>query len=101
MNARTALLTGAAFATLIVLGCISAASPEFKYHATTVAIVVLAVMSLSGVLAAMIAPLLDALIDPRLDLTEPADEFTTAHGIDAETIEAEAGDRFSGWTSRS
>jgi uncharacterized membrane protein AbrB (regulator of aidB expression) len=57
MNAyitRTALAGTAAIGTLVALGIASSVSPEFKYHATTACIVLLALVSIAGVLAAAI-----------------------------------------------
>lgn len=58
MTRKSVLLTVTAFAILVVCGVLSAGSPEFKAHATTVAVAILAVISLSGVLLALITPLL-------------------------------------------
>lgn len=56
MNAQKIAATVLAIAVLIVLGYAAQASPQLKEHATTVAIVVLAALSISGILAALIAP---------------------------------------------
>lgn len=55
-NTRPIIVTALAVSVLITLGYAAAASPQLKEHATTIAIVVLALMSLSGILAALIAP---------------------------------------------
>ena len=54
MNAKSLAITGAAVGTLVVLGVLSSNSPEFKYHATTVLIVLLGLISLSGIVAALV-----------------------------------------------
>lgn len=56
-NTRPIIVTALAVSALITLGYAAAASPQLKEHATTVAIVALALMSLSGILGALIAPL--------------------------------------------
>jgi protein-S-isoprenylcysteine O-methyltransferase Ste14 len=53
MNAKSLAIGGAAVGTLVVLGVVSSASPEFKYHATTVLIVLLGLISLSGIVATL------------------------------------------------
>lgn len=74
MTAKSAMLTATALAVLVILGAICAASPEFKAHATTVAIVILGVLALPGVLSALITPLLAAESAPQIvaDRPDPA-----------------------------
>jgi hypothetical protein len=80
MNVRTIVLTTAAFAVLGVLGYLAGVSPEFKYHATTVAIVVLGLISLAGVLAALITPLLPG-PDELEGQKHPQSPVTAATGL--------------------
>ncbi|GAA3043358.1 hypothetical protein GCM10010464_04370 [Pseudonocardia yunnanensis] len=54
MNAKHLTITAAALSTLVVLGVASSASPEFKHHATTVCVVLLGLISLSGIAAALV-----------------------------------------------
>lgn len=57
MTVKSFVLTGTALIVLVLLGVISVSSPEFKAHATTAVIIVLGIISLTGVLFALIAPL--------------------------------------------
>lgn len=54
MNAKTISIAGTAAATLVLSGVLAELSPAFKQHATTVCIALLALISISGVLAAVI-----------------------------------------------
>ncbi|MFC4942353.1 hypothetical protein [Pseudonocardia sp. GCM10023141] len=69
MNARKITqpitLTALAVTVLVILGNAAQASPQLKEQATTVAIVVLAALSLSGILAALIGPLFRPIIVAR------------------------------------
>lgn len=70
MTVKSFALTGTAFTVLVLLGVISASSPEFKAHATTAAIIVLGIISLSGVLFALIAPLFPERPERRTEAPE-------------------------------
>lgn len=65
MNVKSLAIGGAAVGTLVVLGVLSSNSPEFKYHATTVCIVLLGLISLGGILTPLILRLIDNSPDER------------------------------------
>ncbi|GAA1181020.1 hypothetical protein [Pseudonocardia alaniniphila] len=59
MNVKSLVIGGAAVGTLVVLGVLSSNSPEFKYHATTVLIVLLGLLSLGAIIVSLVLRLLD------------------------------------------
>jgi hypothetical protein len=57
--ARRTVIGATAITTLVVLGLAAHLSPEFKQHATTAAIALLTLISLSGLVAALVLRHLD------------------------------------------
>ncbi len=72
MTRTTTILAAAAVSVIVGLGVLSGLCPAFKAAATDVGMVTLAVMVLSGLLGALIAPLLDLWTDDRFDDVAPA-----------------------------
>ena len=67
MSRTSVIITATAIGTLVGLGVAAHSSSAFKDNATTVGIVVLAVMSAAGLLGVLLAPAVSALSDRHLN----------------------------------
>jgi hypothetical protein len=75
---RRILSSATAMTALVVLGTTAHLSPEFKQHATTTAIVLLALISISGLLAGLVLRRLDTDSDIRRPERPPGARTATA-----------------------
>jgi hypothetical protein len=70
-HTRRPLVGATAVAALVVLGIAAHLSPEFKQHATTTGIALLALISLSGLIAALVLRHLDTRPDTPAGTSGP------------------------------